>query len=333
MADEMTRFTKISRRAALGGAAALLSAPALANECPLGPLPHTKGPEVWMGLDQVELDAAYDQTAYAPLRLDSIRRYASASQTMRAHIGQPMVEAYGPTEIEKLEIYRAKQDKAPVFVFVHGGAWLSGLAKDYAFPAEMFVNAGVNYVCLDFIAIKEAHGDLRVMADQVRRGIAWVYQNIDKFGGDRDRFYVGGHSSGAHLAALALVSDMQKDFGFPADMVKGALLMSGLYDMKPVRLSSRSSYVTLTDEIEQAMSSQRHLDQLRTPLTVTYGSQDTPEFQRQSRDFATAVKGIGKLDDVVESPNYNHFEMMESLANPYGPNGRAALAMMKLGKA
>jgi arylformamidase len=182
--------TQITRRTALGGVvAAMAAAPALAEDCRIGPPPHEKGPLVWMDMDQLELDAAYDQAFYAPLRLEVIKRLVSTSEAVRGRIGQPVRESYGPTEVEKLDIYRTKRANAPIFVFIHGGAWLGGEAKNYAFAAEMFVNAGAHYVALDFIAIKEAGGDLRVMADQVRRGIAWVYNNAEKFGGDRDRFY------------------------------------------------------------------------------------------------------------------------------------------------
>jgi arylformamidase len=82
--------------------------------------------------------------------------------------------------------------------------------------------------------------------------------------------------------------------------------------------------------MEQAMSTQRHLDKLRAPVVVTHGTDETPEFQRQNRDFAAAVKAAGKPAELVVAQHYNHFEMGESIANPYGPNGRAALAMMKL---
>jgi arylformamidase len=168
------------------------------------------------------------------------------------------------------------------------------------------------------------------MANQVRRGIAWAYKNAGSFGGDPNRFYIGGHSSGGHLCGVALVTDWQKEFGLPPDCVKGGLCMSGMYDMKAVRLSKRSSYGKFNDDMEQAMSSQRHLDLLRAPIVATYGTNETPEFQRQNRDFAAALKAIGKPVELVEAANYNHFEMVESLSNPYGPNGRAALAMMKL---
>jgi len=95
--------------------------------------------------------------------------------------------------------------------------------------------------------------------------------------------------------------------------------MSGLYDMKPVRLSQRSSYIKFTDDMEAAMSTQRQIEKLRAPIIVTYGTFETPEFQRQSREFAALVKAAGKPVELIEAPNYNHFEMCEALADPYGP--------------
>jgi arylformamidase len=331
----MARTTsgKFTRRSILGTAAALAAGPALAEECKVGPAPHPKGPLVWMNMDQVELDAAYDQSFYAPLARDISARRAANSVAARARLGEPQREAYGPTEVEKLNIHRTNRPNAPVFLFIHGGAWLSGEAKNYADAGEMFVNAGAHFVPIDFIAIKEAGGDLRVMADQVRRAIAWTYKNAKSFGGDPERLYIGGHSSGGHLCGVALTTDWKKEFGLPEDFIKGGLCMSGMFDMKPVRLSKRSSYVHFTDEMEQAMSAMRHLEHLHAPVTVAFGTNETPEFQRQSRDFFAAAKAAGKPAQLVEAAHYNHFEMAESLGHPYGPNGRAALAMMKLNSA
>jgi arylformamidase len=330
-------FEPITRRVLIVGTAALTAAPALAQTpgqgCRIGPPPHDKGPRVWMDMDQIELDAAYDQIFYSPLQAQIIRRQTTNSELARTRLGTPLREAYGPTAPEKLDIHRTARPNAPIFVFIHGGAWLGGEAKNYAYAAEMFVHAGAHFIALDFVAIEPASGDLRVMADQVRRAVAWVYKNAASFGGDANRLYIGGHSSGGHLCGVTLVTDWQKEFGLPSDIIKGGLCMSGLYDMKAVRLSKRSSYVKFTDEMEQAMSSQRHLDLLRAPVTITYGTDETPEFQRQNRDFAAAVRAVGKPVELIEAANYNHFEMVESLGNPYGANGRAALALMKLSSA
>ena len=324
---------QISRRAMLATTVAVAASPALAEECRVGPPPHHKGLPVFMDYDQVELDASYDQVYYEPLIAQVAQRLATNSEATRARIGAPQRAAYGPTEFEKLDIYRTSRANAPIFAFIHGGNWLVGAAKDYGYPAEMFVNTGAHYVALDFIAVKEAGGDLGVMAAQVRRGIAWVYKNAANFGGDSDRIYIGGHSSGGHLCGVALVTDWQKEFGLPPTTVKGGLCMSGMYEMEPVRLSWRRTYVNFTDAMADAMSSQRHIDKVNAPIIVTYGTFETPDFQRQSRDFAAAVKAAGKPVQLIETPSYAHLEMAESLGNPYGPNGRAALALMKLAPA
>jgi arylformamidase len=291
---------------------------------------RVKGPRVWLDLDQAELDAAYDQSAYAPNREQVLARNATNSAGVRARLGPPKRYAYGPTPIEGLDVYVTDRADAPINVFIHGGAWRSGAAKNYASPAELFVHAGAHFVVLDFAAVQDVGGSLTPMADQVRRAVAWVYRNADAFGGDRDRLYVSGTSSGAHLAAVVLTTDWPRDFGLPADVVKGGLCGSGMFDLKPVRLSARSRYVTFTDEIEEALSPQRHLDQLRAPVIVGYGTFETPEFQRQSRDFAAAVQAAGKPARLLVGEGYNHFEMYETLANPYGVLGRAVLEQMQL---
>src|SRR5215467_6000484 len=289
-----------------------------------------KGPVVWLDMDQKELDDAYDQSVYAPNQPLLAKRRAAASKAAIERLGTPERIAYGPTEIEKLDIYKTSRPNAPINVYIHGGAWRNGQAKDFAFPAEVFVDAGAHFVVVDFVQITEAGGNLLPMIQQVRTALAWVYQHAASFGGDATRVYITGHSSGAHLSGCALVTDWQKDFGLPSDIIKGGLLISGMYDLKPVRLSKRSEYVNFTDEIEQALSSQRHLDKLNAPIIVAYGTQETPEFQRQSREFAAAVKAVGKPVELIVGEGFNHFEMQETLGNPYGIAGRAALKLMNL---
>ncbi len=116
----------------------------------------------------------------------------------------------------------------------------------------------------------------------------------------------------------------------PKDVLKGGLCCSGMFDMKAVMLSARSSYLKMSDETLHAMSAQRHLDKINCPVIVAYGTLETPEFQRQSRDFAAAAKAAGKPVSLLVAEGYNHFEIIETLANPYGLLGRAALEQMKL---
>jgi arylformamidase len=298
---------------------------------------RTKGPIVWLDMDQQALDDAYDQLVYAPNRDQLTKRRIANSAAARARIGEPLRFAYGPTPIEGLDLYRsasasigkAGDERAPVAIFVHGGAWRSGSASEFTFLAEPFVHAGAHFAVLDFTNVNDTSGSLLPMVEQVRRAIGWVFRNAEQFGGDRDRLYLISHSSGSHLAGCAVTHDWSKD-GLPRDIVKGATLSSGMYDLKPVRLSKRSQYVNFTDAMENELSAIRHLDRLATPLIVSYGTYETPEFQRQTRDFAAAVQAAGKPVELLVGEAYNHFEMLETLGNPYGLLGRAVLAQMGL---
>ena len=291
---------------------------------------HAKGPLVWLDMDQKALDDAYDQLVYAPNRDQVHKRNKFNSDRVCARLGEPKRIAYGPKPIEQFDLFPASKSNAPINVFIHGGAWRQRSVKDYAFLAEMFVRAGSHWIGLDFDGVEGTNGNLLPMADQVRRGVAFVYKNAKSFGGDPSRIYVSGQSSGAHLAGNVVTTDWEKDYGVPNNIVKGALLCSGMYDLKPVRLSKRSEYVAFTDEVEEKLSSQRRLDRLNCPLIVSYGTYETPEFQRQNREFAAAVKAAGKPVSLLVAEGYNHFEMAELIGNPLSLLGSAVLEQMKL---
>src|SRR5947207_4809846 len=140
--------------------------------------------KVFLDYDQPALDAAYDQAVYAPNRDQILARLAHTSELVRRRLGAPQHFSYGEKSIEGLDVYRTKAPNAPICVFVHGGAWRAGLAGDYAFGAETFVRAGAHYIVLDFNNVLETNGDLMPVAEQVRRGIAWVVKNAIKLGGD-----------------------------------------------------------------------------------------------------------------------------------------------------
>jgi arylformamidase len=332
----------MTRRSLLGGAfAAMVSAatgvPSFAQQMqthvPPGVTPKPKGPTVFLDYDQEELDAAYTQALWAPNQAELDRRNAQKSARAVARLGPASRLAYGPTEAEKLDLYPTKAPNAPINVYVHGGAWQAGDAANAAYQSEMFVDSGAHFIALDFNNVLETKGNLMTMAQQVRRGVAWVYRNARSFGGDPNRLYVSGHSSGGHLAAVVLTTDWQKDFGLPIDTVKGGLCASGMYDLYPVSLSARRSYINFTVAIVEALSPQRHLDTLVAPVIVSHGTLETPEFQRQNREFAAAVKAAGKAVEFILLEGYNHFEVQESLGNPYGLLGRAVLHQMNLSRA
>lgn len=328
MAEDQA-LERITRRVLCAAAAgmALSPQPAAAQRCPVPP--RAKGPPVWLDLDQAELDDAYDQSVYAFNRSNISQRRDTNSETALAHIGKPMRAMYGPGEIEGIDIFRTAKANAPAVLFVHGGAWRGGRAAEDSYMAEPFIRAGANFLLIDFNNVLVTKGDLLPMVDQLRRGIEWTYRNARSFGGDPNRLYLIGHSSGSHLGGCLVTTDWAAR-GIPPDVFKGALLGSGIYDLKPVRLSKRSSYVKISDQAEQELSPGRHVTQIQTPLILTYGSLETPEFQRQSRDFHAAVAAAGKPVKLLEGVGYNHYETQETLGNPYGFMGRAAMQLIGL---
>ena len=144
---------------------------------------------------------------------------------MRARLGEPRTERYGRSAAETLDIYGAG---AKAFVFVHGGAWRRQSSREQAFPAEPIIEAGAAYVALNFANLPTVA--LPEMSAQVCRGIEWVYQNLSK------DLVLCGHSSGAHLGGVAITK---------LPYIRKALLVSGIYDLLPVRLSARNDYLQL----------------------------------------------------------------------------------------
>jgi arylformamidase len=284
---------------------------------------------VFLDYDQTQLDACYDQMVWAPNAQQVHRRQHALSADVRARLAPPQRFAYGLGRMEHLDVYRTARTGAPVLVFVHGGAWKANSSERYAFAAETFVAAGAHFVLIDFDGVEEMQMRLLPVADQVRRAIAWVHENAADFGGDPARIHLAGHSSGAHLAGCALVTRWS-EYGVPDDVIAGGVCCSGMYELEPVRRSKRSAYVRFDDETVDELSALRHLERITMPVVLAYGTEESPEFQRQSRDFAAALDAAGKNVELLVGEGYNHFEMAETLGNPYGLLGRAALRQMRL---
>lgn len=285
------------------------------------------GAPVWLDMDQRALDRAYDQSVWAPNQAAVAERRAVSSAAAYERLA-PRRVAYGETAVEGYDFYSCGRIGAPVLIFIHGGAWRSGDSKTCAHIAEPFVASGAHCALLDFDNVDAAGGRLETMVAQVRAAVAHIVRHADELGVDPSRIYVAGHSSGGHLSGCVLVTDWAGEFGLPPDILAGVVLMSGMYDLEPVRRSARSRYVKFTDATVENLSAMRHLDRVRCPVILAYGTLESPEFQRQSRDFAAALSAAGKRVELIVGQGYNHFEMLETLYNPFGIVGAAALRLV-----
>ena len=284
-----------------------------------------KGPLVWLDMDQAQLDAAYDQAIWAPNQAFTAERRSAAAAEAKARL-RPVRHSYGDTPIQAFDFYACGAAEAPIVIFIHGGAWRGGMAETFGHLAETFHYAGAHAAVLDFNNVDEAGGRLETMVEQVRAATAHIARNARELGGD-GRVFICGHSSGSHLSSCVLTTDWA-DYGLPRDVICGAVLISGMYDLEPVRRSARSTYVNFTDEMVEKLSAMRRMDRIRCPVTLAYGSHESPEFQRHGRDFAKALTDAGKDVRLVVVTGANHFEMLESLHNPFGFVGREAVRLV-----
>ena len=300
-------------------------------------MPAEAARKVYLDYTQAELDAAYDQRVYAPNREEIVAWCAAEGARVRERLEVRRSVPYGPGVDETLDIFPAGKKSgsestfaagkgAPVHIHIHGGRWTLFTKDDESFLAPTFVSAGVACVVPDFSNIPKVR--IPEMVAQVKRAIAWTYRNAASFGGDPERIHLTSHSSGSHLAGVALLTDWEKEFGLPRDVVKSALLVSGMYDMRPVMLSARSSYVKLSDEEVRALSAILQPEKVRTPLTLVYGEKETPEFRRHPKAYAEVLAAAGKPVKVVEVPGVNHFEILRQFGEPGSEVARLALALM-----
>jgi arylformamidase len=281
---------------------------------------------------KAQMDSVYDQVCWQQDPPDTGARSNQLRAQFIERYGPPERYSYGPTSNEGLDLYRSLGGglHAPTMIYLHGGAWRGGSASGSGSMAENFVAAGANLVALDFINVIQSGGSLLAMAEQVRAGVAWVYQNAAKLRINPNALYVSGFSSGGHLCGVAITTDWAAR-GLPGDFIKGAVCASGMYDLYPVSLSARNLYVNFgLDNTIEKLSPIRHMEFIRFPVVLSHGTKETPEFQRQTKDFAAALQAAGKDVKLIVAQGYNHFEHNETFANPYGPLGRASLELMGL---
>lgn len=295
----------------------------------VGALPVTAwaadAPTVFLDYTQEQLDAAYTQTVWAPNAKEVIDGYETGSAAVRrAH--PPETFSYGDRPSETLDVFApANADRLPVMVFIHGGAWRALSKLSVSAPAMTFVGNGAIYVAIDFdnLPINTLPG----MADQCRRALLWVWRNAARFGGDPDRIHVAGHSSGGHLAAVMLTTDWAA-LGAPPTLLKGGMVLSGMCDLYPVLLSVRSSYVKVSGRERDDLSPIRAMDRVVCPVVVAWGEKESPEFKRQSIQFADALGASGHLAGRFLLEGRNHFEVPNLLNDPNSSLSKAALRLM-----
>ncbi|WP_416040468.1 alpha/beta hydrolase [Acinetobacter lactucae] len=282
--------------------------------------------KVFLNYTQEELDRNYTQTVWASNFKQIMERMNYRSEFTIKTLGEPESYQYDKFPTHKIDFYKAENKNAPLMIFIHGGAWKSGRAKEYAYIANPFIANNINVAIIDFDDVIKV--GLNGMIEQIRNSIKWIYINSAKLSINKNKIYIVGHSSGAHLGGVLLTTNWEKQ-NMPKDIIKGAVLISGMYDMKPVRLSARASYVKFDDKTEDEMSTIRYADSINSPILLSYGGLESYEFKRQTEDFAKKLKHEHKKVDLIPQPYFNHFEIIDDFGNPYNALTQQTIQMIK----
>jgi arylformamidase len=269
----------------------------------------------------------YDPHATAPDGKQVMERRlalaAQAREKFECHRDLP----YGSTPRERVDVYPAKGVSRAVMVFIHGGYWQRLDKADLAFLANSFVEAGITLVQVNYNLCPAV--TLDKIVDEVRAACAWVWHNIGRYGGNRDRIYIGGNSAGGHLTAMMAVTDWTSlDPALPRDLMKGGLPISGIYELEPIRFTSINDAVKL-DRDAAARNTPTHYRPTTTgPLLIPVGALESEEFQRQTRLLERSWGEVASRVCVVEG--CHHYNILLQLADPRSRLFRDTLDMMEL---
>lgn len=284
---------------------------------------------------QAELDLQYNARATVPDIAPMLRDYAVLSAQARSTLTGALNISYGEHPDETLDIFFAQSGvfakgskQAPVLIYLHGGYWRLLSKDDSSFMAPVLTEAGITVVAVNYSLAPAV--TLDQIVDQTRRAVTWVHHHIAQYHGDGQRLMIAGSSAGGHLAGMVLASGWQQQYGMDSAAIAGAVLLSGLYDLTPLVDTHINDWMHLSLEDARRNSPIFALPEYGPPILVSYGSNETAEFKRQSQDYLTAWQARGFKAEYVDMPNTNHFDLVLHLNRRESPLVQKLLQLLAL---
>jgi acetyl esterase/lipase len=264
------------------------------------------GTIVWRGMTRAQLDTAYDNTVAVPDAAQRRDGWIARSAQMRAAHPDLLDLAYGPKPRNTIDVFRCGRERAPLFVFIHGGYWQRNAKEMFAVMAEGPLARGFDVALIGYTLAPEA--TLTEIVGEIHSGVRWLRQEGPRRGVATGKLVLSGWSAGGHMTAMAL----------HLDEVDAGLAISGIYDVEPCRLNYLNEKLRLSAAEVAAMSPILHLAQCKTPLTVAFGTSELPELQRQSKEYHQARLDAGLPSRLLPLDRHNHFSIMDELTSPQG---------------
>jgi arylformamidase len=256
----------------------------------------------------------YDAEAMIPESAYIFTRWLKESARVRRTNLGLFDLAYGESNGERLDIFPTTRRDGPLLVFIHGGWWRSLDKSDFSFIAPAYTHAGINVALTNYTLAPTATMEEIVM--QQVRALAWLYRNAHKYQFDPRRIVVAGHSAGAHLSAMLLTALWPTYAAdLPSDLIKAAILLSGVYDLEPVQYADFVNLdLNLTPDRIAKLSPVRMPQSNPTPFMTAVGGWESDEFKRQNKLIGESWQA-DHLGDLA-LPELNHMTICDAFATP-----------------
>lgn len=235
----------------------------------------------------------------------------SASPQARLHL------AYGAAEKETLDFFPTARRNAPLLVFIHGGYWRAMDKNDFSWVAPPFVAGGVNVAVVNYTLVPVV--GIEDIVRQMLSALAWLWRHARDLGFDRHRIIVSGHSAGGHLTGMMLAARWREWApDLPADLVKGGVTLSALFDLRPfIKSPFFNDDFKLDDALARKLSPGLMTPATRAPVYTAVGGDESAEFQKQNRMVAECWPSAFAGD--ISAPGRNHLTVCDALAEPGHP--------------
>lgn len=267
---------------------------------------------VYKGYDQAGLDRQYNNRLHVPDYAEHLERWETLSRQTEKEL--PLVKdiPYGVLPRERLDIYPSLLPSSKTLIFIHGGYWHKFDKSSFQFIANAFSNDAVTTVLINYPLAPVVSIDQIVASCQL--AIAWLYQNIAAYNGDPGQLYITGHSAGGHLVAMLLATDWTQ-YNLEPNTIKGACVISGLFNLIPIQLSDINQSLKMDTETALRNSPVHLLPVTQCALSILVGSNETTEFLDQSKELYSCWKESLPAE-IIQIPELNHYSIVETMLNP-----------------
>ena len=272
---------------------------------------------LYRGMDKPTLDAAYNNGAAVGMeRRDRyLAEWTARTAALAAKVGAQRDLRYGNGARHRIDFLPCGQAGRPTLFFIHGGYWQMSDKENYGCIAEGPIARGVNVALVEYTLAPAIR--MGGIVAEVKQALAWLRGRLGSLGAATDGLYVAGHSAGGHLTAMVAAE--------PG--VSGAMPISGLFDLEPIRLSYLNDKVGLDPAEAERNSPIAHIPRTVPPQIVAVGGAELPELQRQSAEYYAALTARGLKARHLVAAGHDHFSVLEELANP---QGALTTALMRL---